>query len=137
MSRSFVVSVFLLVTVHAQMTFAQSDSTWLDWNAALQNGIRTNNQTTIYARSPSKWFGNWFNEEIGQTEPREQYLITDARTFPALDGTQLWIKVIPAPQTGTQSAVCPESCWLLLGVVQEPWQIKAASGLEALQQIDN
>ena len=79
--------------------------------------------TPLYARPPSDWFANLFNEKVGTTEPNQVFLVEEARTLPSITGDQLWIMVTPAD--GDSNSPCFNGCWLLLGTVRNPLQVDA------------
>ena len=123
--RDYLVKVFIVFFLLVSVVAFSQQVAPLNWSSALENGVQSVNPTSIYSKAPSKWFGNWFNKEIGDTEKEQIFRIEEARTFPSIDGTQLWVRVVPL--SNQMNHPCSQGCWLLLGIVREPWEIEVSN----------
>lgn len=69
---------------------------------------------SIFSDSPSRFFGNMFNEEIRPLKEDEAFRVEDVLIYPGIGGNQIWLRLSPE-KNGECSAELSE-CWALYGI---------------------
>ncbi|WP_138069696.1 hypothetical protein [Sulfitobacter sp. EhC04] len=69
----------------------------------------------VYAKKPSAWFGNAFNEELGEIEPLQKFSVSDVEEIGSFKGSDVWVKLDSGEIAGQAQGVCSQGCWAYLG----------------------
>lgn len=83
---------------------------------------------TAFERRPSSWFGNIFNQDLGQIEPGNEYHVVDTKKIGTFAGADIWVKLQAIEGAGGSDEVCEPGCWAYFG--KEDAQIMLDFGSE-------
>ncbi len=64
----------------------------------------------VYSNPPSRYFGNWFNDEIDGLNHQINFEHIATKKYPSFRGNETWVKVKPQE---LHSSICQEGCWML------------------------